>query len=164
MIKINRQRNINCDDCLYLMFVRKEKTMKKIVTVFLVFCLFATLSFAIFAESATVPVDDCDIGGTLSATLRVSSAASASSSCYNHMTSVFLYATNSTTGESDQYPYHGSPSEAMNSVSAYVELSIPPTYASSTHGAWCIGNSNDNNDGYVGTSLTSNGVDRSVGN
>ena len=121
-----------------------------------------SLSFALLAESSRDPVDDCTKGAVLSSTLRVGSYAYASSSCSEHMTSVFLYAYNSTTGESGRSNSNWTPTEAWESVSESVTLSIPATYASSDHGAWC--ESSGDTEGYVNVELTSSGVPRSVGN
>lgn len=113
------------------------------------------------AASSSKLVEGCPVGIHLNSSLTVRSSAIASSSCSGHMTSVFLYAYNSITGESGISDSGWVPTEAMGYVSETVTLSVPPTYAHSYHGAWCVNDDDDDHvvdDGYVVEELTDYGT------
>ncbi len=113
------------------------------------------------AASSSKLVEGCPVGIHLNSSLTVRSSAIASSSCPGHMTSVFLYAYNSITGESGISDSGWVPTEAMGYVSETVTLSVPPTYAHSYHGAWCVNDDDDDHvvdDGYVVEELTDYGT------
>lgn len=127
--------------------------MKKYIACFLVFCICATMMpVDMIAASSSKLVEGCPVGMHLNSSLTVRSSAIASSSCSGHMTSVFLYAYNSVTGESGKSNPNWNPTEAMNYVSETVTLSVPPTYAHSEHGAWCT-----TGEGYAVEELTEYG-------
>ncbi len=136
----------------------KNKVIAVALTI--VVCV-ALLSLEMFASSSTKPIEDCPVEAQLFSSLRVRSSATATSSCSGHMTSVFVYAYNSITGESGISDSGWVPTEAMGYVSETVTLSVPPTYAHSYHGAWCVNDDDDDHvvdDGYVVEELTDYGT------
>ena len=109
------------------------KRVKKFISLFLAIIIMTTFAISMSAQNSSKSLS---CGAYLNSSFYAAGySASASSNCSGHMTSCHVYA--SSASGSAQYPANWTPREAFGSTSAYVSLSAPIIYASSSHGAWC---------------------------